>query len=237
MKNRILVVVTSFEKYPTINRPTGLWLGEAVHFVRKVEAAGYTVDYVSPKGGYTPIDPHSLAAAEPMDWEWYQDKAFMNRLGATLSPGAVDAADYVAIYYAGGHGVVWDFPDNPELQAISRKIYESGGIVSSVCHGAVGLLNIRLSDGSLLIKGKRVTGFSNAEETLAELDKHVPYLTETEMLARGALYQKADQPWAAYAVEDRRVITGQNPASGAAVADLVISELQKRDGETSALRS
>lgn len=227
MKNKMLVVVTSFEKYPTINRPTGLWLGEAVHFVKKVEAAGYTVDFVSPKGGYTPIDPHSLAIAEPVDWEFYQNKAFMNRLGTTLAPSAVNPADYICIYYAGGHGVVWDFPDNAALQAISRQIYESGGIVSSVCHGAVGLLNIKLSDGTLLIKGKNATGFSNAEEKLAELDQHVPYLTESEMLARGALYQKAEQPWASFAVEDSRVITGQNPASGGAVADLVLQRLKK----------
>lgn len=133
---------------------------------------------------------------------------------------------YAAIYYAGGHGVVWDFPDNVELQAISRKIYEAGGIVSSVCHGAAGLLNIRLSDGALLIKGKRVTGFSNAGEKLAELDKLVPFLTESEMVARGAIYQKAEQPWAAFAVEDARVITGQNPASGGAVADLVIQRFK-----------
>ncbi len=227
MKNKILVVVTSFEKYPNLSRPTGLWLGEAVHFVKRVEAAGYTVDFVSPKGGYTPIDPHSLAMAEPVDWEWYQDKAFMNRLGTTLAPSAINPDDYAAIYYAGGHGVVWDFPDNEELQAISRRIYEKGGIVSSVCHGAVGLLNIKLSDGSLLIKGKKVTGFSNEEEKLAELDKHVPYLTESEMVARGAEYQRADKPWAAFAVEDNRVITGQNPASGAAVADLLIARLRE----------
>lgn len=229
MKKKILVVVTSFEKYPSMNRPTGLWLGEAVHFVRKVEAAGYVVDFVSPKGGYTPIDPHSLAMAEPIDWEWYQNKALMNRLGTTLAPSAVNPDDYIAIYFAGGHGVVWDFPDNVELQAISRHIYESGGVVSSVCHGAVGLLNIKLSDGTLLIKGKRVTGFSNAEEKLAELDKYVPYLTETALTARGAVYQKADKPWAAFAVEDSRVITGQNPASGGVVADLLIAWLKKYD--------
>lgn len=227
MKNKILVVVTSFEKYPNLSRPTGLWLGEAVHFVQRVEAAGYTVDFVSPKGGYTPIDPHSLAMAEPVDWEWYQDKAFMNRLGTTLAPSAINPDDYAAIYYAGGHGVVWDFPDNEELQAISRRIYEKGGIVSSVCHGAVGLLNIKLSDGSLLIKDKKVTGFSNEEEKLAQLDKQVPYLTESEMVARGADYQRADKPWAAFAVEDNRVITGQNPASGAAVADLLIARLRE----------
>jgi putative intracellular protease/amidase len=82
MRKKILVVLTSVPKYPNLNRATGLWLGEAVHFVKKVEAAGYAVDYVSPEGGYTPIDPHSLALAEPVDWEWYLDKSFMNRLGS-----------------------------------------------------------------------------------------------------------------------------------------------------------
>ncbi|MCY1488298.1 Molecular chaperone Hsp31 and glyoxalase 3 [compost metagenome] len=225
MSKKMLVVLTSFPKYPNLARATGLWLGEAVHFVKKVEAAGYQVDYVSPQGGYTPIDPHSLAMAEEVDWEWYQNKAFMDRLGTTLRPSEVNPDDYVAIYYAGGHGVVWDFPDNQELQAISRRIYEQGGIVSSVCHGAVGLLNIKLSDGSLLIAGKEVTGFSNAEEQLAELDKYVPYLTEDEMVKRGARYTKAAEPWAPFAVADRRVVTGQNPASGGPVAELVLKEL------------
>ncbi|AGW92808.1 MULTISPECIES: type 1 glutamine amidotransferase domain-containing protein [Cupriavidus] len=223
---KILVVLTSFEKYPNMDRATGLWLGEAVHFVKKVEAAGYQVDFVSPKGGYTPIDPHSLQMAEPVDWEWYQKKDFMNRLGQTLKPSEVRAGDYVAIYFAGGHGVIWDFPDNEELQALSRNIYESGGYVTSVCHGAVGLLNIKLSDGTLLINNKKVTGFSNQEEKLAGLDSHVPYLTETEMLARGAKYTKAPEPWQSFAVEDSRVITGQNPASGGAVADLLLSALK-----------
>lgn len=225
MSKKMLVVLTSFPKYPNLARATGLWLGEAVHFVKKVEAAGYQVDYVSPKGGYTPIDPHSLAMAEAIDWEWYQDKDFMNRLGSTMKPSEVNPDDYAVIYYAGGHGVVWDFPDNEELQALSRRIYENGGIVSSVCHGAVGLLNIELSDGSLLIKGKEVTGFSNAEEKLAELDKYVPYLTEDEMVKRGAIYKKAAEPWLPFAVADQRVITGQNPASGAPVAELVLKAL------------
>lgn len=226
MSKKILVVLTSVEKYPEMDRATGLWLGEAVHFVRKVEAAGYEVDYVSPQGGYTPIDPHSLAMAEPIDWEWYQKKEFMNRLGKTMKASEVNPDDYIAIYYAGGHGVIWDFPDNEELQSISRKIYENGGIVSSVCHGAAGLLNIKLSNGSLLVKGKELTGFSNEEEKLAELDKFVPFLTETELLARGAIYKKADEPWISFAVEDNRLITGQNPASGGAVADLLIKALK-----------
>ncbi|HBE57100.1 MAG TPA: type 1 glutamine amidotransferase domain-containing protein [Cyanobacteria bacterium UBA11149] len=227
MSKKILVVVTSIEKYPNMNRATGLWLGEAVHFVKKVEDAGYEVNYVSPQGGYTPIDPHSLAMADAIDWEWYQKKEFMNCLGATLKPSEVNPDDYLAIYYAGGHGTIWDFPENEALQSISRKIYENGGFVSSVCHGAVGLLNIKLSDGSLLVKDKEVTGFSNEEEKLAQLDMFVPFLTETELVARGAVYKKADQPWASFAVEDSRVITGQNPASGGTVADLLIAALKR----------
>ncbi len=225
MSKKILVAVSSFEKYPNLPRATGLWLGEAVHFVKKVEAAGYTVDFVSPRGGYTPIDPHSLAMAEPVDWEWYLDKAFMTRLGNTLRPDQVRADDYVAIYFAGGHGVVWDFPDDAGLQALSRDIYEAGGYVSSVCHGAVALLNIRLSNGELLVQGKQVTGFTNEEEKLAGLDAHVPYLTETELRHRGVDFRQAEAPWLPFAVVDQRVITGQNPASGGPVADLLLQAL------------
>ena len=226
MPKKILVVLTATEKYPNLNRATGVWLGEAVHFVEKVERAGFAVDYMTPSGGYTPIDPHSLAMAEPIDWEWYHNRQFMNRLGATLQPSDVNPDDYAAIYFVGGHGVLWDFPDNADFQQLSRKIYENGGIVSSVCHGAVGLLNITLSDGTLLIKGKQVTGFSDEEERLAQLDQYVPFLTEAELKKRGAAYRKAEKPWEAFAVADHRVITGQNPASGGAVADLVIKALK-----------
>lgn len=223
---KILVVVTGVAKYPNLERATGLWLGEAVHFVKKVQEAGYVIDYVSPEGGYTPIDPHSLALAEPTDWEWYQNKKFMNALGATIPASEVNPDQYVAIYYTGGHGVLWDFPENAALQSISQRIYERGGFVSAICHGAVGLLNIKLSNGSFLIANKEVTGFSNEEEKLVELDHLVPFLTESELVARGAIYKKADEPWAAFAVADQRLITGQNPASGGAVADLLIAALQ-----------
>jgi len=150
----------------------------------------------------------------------------MNRLGATLKPSEVNPDDYVAIYYTGGHGVIWDFPDNPQLQAVSRHIYERGGVGSSVCHGAVGLLNIKLSDGELLIKGKKLTGFSNEEEKLVGLADVVPYLTESELVKRGAHYLKAGTPWAPFAIADGRLITGQNPASGGPVADLVLQAIQ-----------
>ncbi|MDD0976987.1 type 1 glutamine amidotransferase domain-containing protein [Pseudomonas fontis] len=228
MSKNVLVVLTNTAKYPDLKRATGLWLGEAVHFVEKIEKAGYKVDYVSPAGGYVPIDPHSLSMAQDIDWAWYNNKAFMNRLGTTLRPEQVKASDYKAIYYTGGHGVIWDFPGSSGLQTLARQIFEAGGVVSSVCHGAVGLLNIKLSDNSLLLKGREVTGFSNIEEQLAELDKVVPYLTENELVARGGIYRKADDPWKEFAIVDQlegRLITGQNPASGGKVAELVLKTL------------
>ncbi|MFV3381211.1 MULTISPECIES: type 1 glutamine amidotransferase domain-containing protein [Pseudomonas] len=227
MSKKILVVLTNTAKYPTLRRATGLWLGEAVHFVDEVQKAGYAVDYVSPMGGYVPIDPHSLQMAPELDWQWYDDKAFMNRLGNTLTPGQIKADNYCAIYYAGGHGVVWDLPENAPLQELARRIYEAGGVVAAVCHGVVGLLNIKLSDNSLLVRGRQVTGFSNTEEKLAELDKVVPYLTENELVARGGKYSKHEDPWAAYVVSDDRLITGQNPASSQRVAQQVLERLKK----------
>lgn len=227
MSKKILVVLTNTAKYPTLRRATGLWLGEAVHFVDEVQKAGYAVDYVSPMGGYVPIDPHSLQMAPELDWQWYDDKTFMNRLGNTLTPGQVKADNYCAIYYAGGHGVVWDLPENAPLQELARRIYEAGGVVAAVCHGVVGLLNIKLSDNSLLVRGRQVTGFSNTEEKLAELDKVVPYLTENELVARGGKYSKHEDPWAAYVVSDDRLITGQNPASSQRVAQQVLERLKK----------
>ncbi|WP_278929911.1 type 1 glutamine amidotransferase domain-containing protein [Pseudomonas qingdaonensis] len=228
MSKKVLVVLTNTARYPSLKRATGLWLGEAVHFVAVIEKAGYKVDYVSPAGGYVPIDPHSLSMAPDLDWQWYDDKAFMNRLGVTLAPDQVKAQDYHAIYFTGGHGVIWDFPDNTALQGLARQIFEAGGVVASVCHGAVGLLNIKLSDNTLLLKDREVTGFSNVEEQLVELDKVVPFLTENELAARGGLYSKAEDPWQEYVVRDQRegrLITGQNPASSAAVARQVLAVL------------
>ncbi|MFJ4345213.1 type 1 glutamine amidotransferase domain-containing protein [Pseudomonas sp. NPDC089401] len=225
-KKKILVVVTNTAKYPGLKRATGLWLGEAVHFVDKVQQAGYSVDYVSPAGGYVAIDPHSLQMAPDLDWQWYDDKAFMTRLGTSLSPGNVRAEDYGAIYYTGGHGVMYDFPDNAPLQEIARKIYENNGIVAAVCHGVAGLLNIKLSDNSLLLKDRQVTGFSTTEEKLAELDKVVPFLTENELVGRGGTYSKHDDPWQPFVVRDGRLLTGQNPASTGPLADKVLLALE-----------
>ncbi|PYG96546.1 type 1 glutamine amidotransferase domain-containing protein, partial [Arthrobacter stackebrandtii] len=126
------------------------------------------------------------------------------------------------------HGVMYDFADNQPLQEVARRIYEKGGIVAAVCHGVVGLLNIKLSDNSLLLKDRKVTGFSNIEEKLVELDNIVPFLTENELGGRGGVYSKHEDPWKPYVIGDGQLITGQNPASTALLADKVLAKLDGR---------
>lgn len=226
MKN-ILVVVTNISKYPNQERATGLWFGEAVHFAEEVEKEGYKIDYVSPEGGFTPIDPHSLQADQmtELDWKYYRNNDFLNKLGATLSVDEVNPENYDAIYYTGGHGVMWDFPDNEKLQNIASKIYENGGVVSAVCHGVVGLLNIKNAAGEHLISNKKVTGFTNTEEIAVGLDQVVPFLAEDEIVNKGANFVRSDD-WAEFAVADERIVSGQNPSSGGAVAKEVLKLLK-----------
>lgn len=139
-------------------------------------------------------------------------------LAGTASPDGIDPADFDALYFTGGHAVMWDFPGDPGLQRIARDIFERGGIVSSVCHGYCGLLDVTLSDGTLLVAGRRVTGFSWREEILAGVAKKIPYDAEEEMKRRGARYEKALLPFVPHVVVDGRLVTGQNPASARATA-------------------
>ena len=225
MAKKILVVVTSQERCPGHNRATGLWLGEAVSFVSRLQDARFKVDYVSPRGGYTPLDPLSLSSADDTDWAWYHNKQFMNRLGNTMAPEDVRPDEYGVIYYAGGHGAVWDIPASERLASVARRIHDGGGVVASVCHGACGLLNLKLASGEYLVAGKEVTGFSNEEERLAGLEKVVPFLIEDELKKRGAVFRSASAPFTSFAVKSQRLVTGQNPQSGAAVAVRVLELL------------
>lgn len=142
-----------------------------------------------------------------------------------MAASEVDASEYDAIYYTGGHGVMWDFPEDAHLQKLASVIYEKGGVVAAVCHGSVGLLNIQTATGDYLIKDKKVTGFTNTEEQAVGLTEVVPFLTEDALKERGGQYVKSDD-WASFAVADERVVSGQNPSSGAAVAKEVIQYLE-----------
>ena len=224
MPQRILNVVTNVAHYDDPEHPTGLWLSELTHAWEVFEEAGLEQTLVSPAGGAVPLEPRSLKF--PNDDKtakaWRADPTKMALLAATLSPDQIDSSDYDAIYFTGGHAVMYDFPDSDGLQRLTREIFERGGVVSSVCHGYCGLLNTTLSDGSYLIAGKKLTGFAWAEEVFARVDKLVPYNAEERAKERGALYEKAVLPFASYVVVDGNLITGQNPGSAKATAKKVV---------------
>ncbi|WP_143462368.1 type 1 glutamine amidotransferase domain-containing protein [Levilactobacillus enshiensis] len=224
---KILIVVTNTLRYGATDDPTGLWLGEATELADIVMQAGYQVDYVSPQGGFVPLDPRSMKYTDAEIMRTYATPDFQQRaLTASLSPAEVNPADYQAIYYAGGHGVMWDFPDNQPLQAIAAQIYAQGGYVTAVCHGIAGLLNIETADGQYLIADQRVTGFTKAEEVLAGKRGVVPFFNRVEAEKRGAKFQQK-RAYREFAVQDDRLITGQNPFSAKAVGRLLVANLAK----------
>ncbi|MCI1554354.1 MAG: type 1 glutamine amidotransferase domain-containing protein [Levilactobacillus sp.] len=222
---KMLIVLTNTTRYGQTTDPTGLWLSEATEFALLVQQAGYQVDYVSPQGGFVPLDPRSMKYTDEEIMTVYETADFQQRaLMNSLRPAQVVPADYVAIYYAGGHGVMWDFPDDEALQTIAAAIYGHGGYVTSVCHGIAGLLNIRTASGAYLIANHRVTGFTKAEEVLAGKRSVVPFFNQAEVQKRGAIFTKK-RAYKTYAVQDERLITGQNPFSAKAVAQLLLQAL------------
>ncbi|RBP64135.1 putative intracellular protease/amidase [Brevibacterium sanguinis] len=227
MTKRILHVVTNVSHYDDPSHPTGLWLSELVHAWEVFDDHGFAQSIVSPQGGRSPLEPRSLKfpTYDKVAKAWHHDAERMALLDSTLSPDEVDSTEYDAIYFTGGHAVMYDFPGSAGLQRITREIWERGGIVSAVCHGYCGLLNTRLSDGSLLVAGRTVTGFAWQEEVLARVDKLVPYNAEEEMKKRGAHYMKAKLPFVSFAITDRRLVTGQNPSSAAETAQKVAALL------------
>ena len=227
MTPRILHVVTNVDHYAGFDVPTGLWLSELTHAHDVFASHGYTQRIVSPKGGPTPLEPRALKwpLLDASAKAWLADDAKMAMLGDTARPDDIDPADFDAIYFTGGHAVMWDFPGSAGLQRITRAIHERGGIVSAVCHGYCGLLDTTLSDGSLLVKGRTIPGFSWREEVLAGVAKMMPYNAEDEMKRRGARYEKALLPFVPNVVVDGRLVTGQNPSSAKATAKQVVSVL------------
>lgn len=227
MSKRILNVVTNVGHYDDPSHPTGLWLSELTHAWHVFEQHGFDQTLVSPAGGPSPLEPRSLKFPnyDRTAKAWRADPARMTLLENTAAPGEIDSADYDAIYFTGGHAVMYDFPDSEGLQRITREIFERGGIVASVCHGYCGLLNTRLSDGSYLVADRKLTGFAWQEEVLARVDELVPYNAEEEMKKRRARYEKAMLPFVSYAVVDGNLVTGQNPGSAKATAKKVAALL------------
>lgn len=223
---KVLIAITS---HNTLNngKETGYWLGEVTHFYHILAEAGFEVDFASPKGSQPPLDQRSYDLRDKDNRQFWEDKRLQAQLNNTIPIEAVNPQDYIAIYYAGGHGAMWDFPSNERLAQVAALIYENGGFVSAVCHGSAGLLNIKLTNGRSLLDGKTVTGFANLEEQLIRLTKAVPYLLEDELKKQGATYKRGVLPFIPHVEVSDRLITGQNPQSAKAVAKALVKSLSQ----------
>ena len=221
---KILIAETSVNRYESADRKTGVWLEEITSFYDVMKKAGYEVDFASARGGAVAVDPAS-AEADPETMRIFNDPEFHKAaLEATMKFSDVNAEDYAAIYFGGGHGAIWDFPDNAELQNIAETIYADGGYITSVCHGEAGLINLKDKDGKYLIKDKKINGFTNEEEDMNGTTGFLPYAAETELIRHGAKFVKG-APYTEFAVEDQRFITGQNPFSSTKVAHMLAEAL------------
>ncbi len=221
---RVLLVLTSHDDLGGV-RSTGYYIDEAAEPWQVFTAAGHTVDLASVQGGVPPQD--GRRPGDALQEEFLNDPRVAGALADTPALADVDGSHYDAVFYVGGHGTMWDFPSAPEVARIGREVYENGGVVAAVCHGPAALLNLTLSDGTHLVDGRRVTGFTNAEEQAVDLAEVVPFLLADELAARGATHVPAEN-FTENVVADGRLVTGQNPQSAAGVARRAVAVLAGR---------
>jgi putative intracellular protease/amidase len=225
---KILMVLTSHDQLGNTGRKTGFWLEEfaAPYFVFR--DAGVDLTLASPKGGQPPIDPKSDLPEEQTSamTRFKQDARAQKELSQTVKLSDMKSEDFDTVYFVGGHGPMWDLVDNPDAIALIESFYNSGKPVAAVCHSAAVLHRVTYQ-GEPLVKGKRVTGFTNGEEAAVNLTHVVPFLVEDELKKIGGLYEKAAD-WAPFAIVDGRVLTGQNPASSTVAAKQMLELLAVR---------
>lgn len=212
--NKVLFVLTSHDRKGNTGQATGFYLPEAAHPWAVLRAEGFDIDFISPKGGKPPMD--GADAADAVSRRFLDDQEVVRKIGNTSTAAQVRSADYAAILFVGGHGTMWDFPDDQSLSRLAAAIYEAGGVVGAVCHGPAALVNLKLSDGRYLVDGKRVAAFTDDEERAVNLHDVVPFLLATTLEKRGAIPVPAPN-WQENVVADQRLVTGQNPASAEGV--------------------
>ncbi len=225
---KVLIVCTNQATYPTKSNKTGLWLSELTHFYHVLARRKIIMDFVSPQGGPIPIDERSFDLDDELNKIYYDHEGFRQKLENSLKPSQLDPIEYRLLYFTGGHGALWDFPENAELQELTKIIYENQGTVAAVAQGVSALLNVKLSDGTLLIYEKYLTAFSNVEEKLSSLVSEVPYSLEDRLRQCGAHYTKALLPFSQYIELDERLVTGQNPNSARKIATKLMEELNEK---------
>jgi len=226
---KILMILTSHDQLGNTGKKTGFWLEEfaAPYYVFK--DAGAELVLASPKGGQPPLDPKSDDADAQTDdtRRFRKDKAALEALAHTTRLSEVSRAGFDAVFYPGGHGPLWDLAEDADSIKLVEGMAAAGKTVAAVCHAPAVFRHTKAPDGSPLVKGKKVTGFTNTEEEAVQLTKVVPFLVQDMLESNGGVYSKGDD-WQSYVVTDGKLVTGQNPASSAAAARAVLAQL-KRD--------
>ena len=224
-RGRILAVVTSTSHFPGGEKKAGFELTELARAYYVFQANGYEVDIASPQGGLPPmrIDDEDMVAA---DYAFLNDTRARAKLDASLRLREVDPAQYAAVYFVGGKGTMFDFPGDADLQRLVRTAYQAGGVIGAVCHGPAALLDVVLDDGTPLLRGRRVAGFSNAEELflIEDARDRFPYLLQDRLVERGGHYVEGPM-YLDNTVVDGRLVTGQNPWSTWSTAEAMVRAL------------
>lgn len=224
---KLLMVLTSHDELGDTGEKTGFWLEEFVAPYYVLKDAGAEITLASPRGGQPPLDPRSDApeAQTEMTQRFRNDPRAQEDLANTTKLAGLSASDFDAVFYPGGHGPMWDMPDNDASIALLEAFVRGDKPVGAVCHAPVALTNVRRHDGSYLVDGKRVTGFTNSEEAAVGLTEVVPFLLEDKLKERGGQYDK-DEDFAPYVLVDGKLVTGQNPASSAPAAEELLKLLR-----------
>ena len=225
---RILFIATSHGEMGNTGKKTGVWLEEIAVPYYIVKNAGFELAIASPMGGEVPLDPRSqsIIAATTSSKRFLKDVDAMNFLSGSLQISTVSANDFDLVFLPGGHGPLWDITDNAALKSLIEAFHHQNKLIAAICHGVAGLLSAQDSRGEYLVKGRKLTGFSNNEEKLSGLTEVVPYLLESRLVAQGALYSKGED-YSSYVVCDGNFITGQNPASSGEIAKKLVILLQQ----------
>jgi putative intracellular protease/amidase len=228
---RVLMVLTSHDELGDTGRKTGFWLEELAAPYYRFKDAGWDITLVSPAGGQPPLDPVSNQPdAQTDDTRRFEaDSEATTALANTARLDSVAADDFDAVFYPGGHGPLWDLAEDRDSVRLIERTLRSGKPVTLVCHAPGVLRHTTTEDGTPLVQGKKVTGFTNTEEAGVQLTDVVPFLVEDELTKLGGRYSKSDD-WQPYVVQDGLLITGQNPASSAPAADALIALLGERAG-------
>ena len=223
---KILMILTSHDELGDTGKKTGFWLEEFAAPYYVFRDAGAEITLASPKGGQPPLDPKSDApdAQTAATDRFKNDVDAQAELASTHTLSDIDVTSYDAVFYPGGHGPLWDLAEDNHSVAIIEAAIAAGKPVAAVCHAPGVLKNVKAADGSPLVKGKKVAGFTNSEEEAAGLTEIVPFLVEDMLKANGGMYSKGDD-WSVHVVEDGLLITGQNPASSEKAAKMLLAKL------------